>query len=174
MHQSQCKNKKIQNPKNNAVSIAAQMQRYPGSWETRDATKSLYRLSRERFPQSNNSAQVGRVSQTSCYSSSLLAESFPSQSVLQFCSAGLQGKLLQRGSSLAKCRTALQTLLKGFIGKEESRRVAVSRVRSSSKLNRVQSQYRVSWEWSFLGWLFLVWLWSKLGIGGVSNPGPGV
>ena len=31
-----------------------------------------------------------------------------------------------------------------FIGKEESRRVAASRVRSSNKLNRMQRLYRVS------------------------------
>lgn len=49
-----------------------------------------------------------------------------------------------------------QTSLKGFTRKEEASRVAASRVRSSNRLNRVQSLYKVSWrggvEFSRVAW----------------------
>lgn len=56
---------------------------------------------------------------------------------------------------------AQQTSLKGFTRKEEARRVAASRVRSSNRLNRVQSLYKVSWLGGGVEFSRVVWDWWK-------------
>lgn len=130
---------------------------------------SLQFCFRERFPQNkcNNSAPAGvsfpskvirtLPGQKKCYSllrsplecnkSTPLGNSFPGK-VLQLWSAPALVKVVTAG--FTPCHgehviPAQETSLKGFTRKGEARRVAASRARSSNRLNRVQSFYKVSW-----------------------------
>lgn len=119
--------------------------------------QSHCRPSRERFPQGNNSAQAGRVSQTSCYSSALLAETSPARVFYSSARLGsAPGKTVTAGLLAGKDVTLhCRPYSRGLLGRKNPGG------RSSSKLNRVP------WEWSVLGWPFVVRLWRNSGIGGL-------
>lgn len=196
------------------VSIAAQMERDPGSWELELTIKVTIKVSAyspapgKGFPNISVIAlpQHGRLfpakllqlhsplfqqSVTALlrswdvlqlysgppeYNNSAgLGASFPKESVTVYfglvCS-GTRGSCYSWTPLQWKSHTVQQTSLRRFIGKEESRRVAAPRVRSSSRANWVQSLYRVSlcvcvwggvlsreaWDW----WIFVAWFWGKL------------
>lgn len=120
-----------------AVSIAALMERDPGHRETMNPTKSLQVQQLTAQCRCKNFALAG-VSQRSCYSSALVGESFLSECVLLWSSKSVTTALYSGENVTAHNSPHLEDLL-------GRKKVVDSRVRNSSKMNKVQSLHRVSW-----------------------------